>query len=467
MPAHWPAYTRARMIEAGAKIRDLRDRLSPCERDGFPVMKGHLPGLGHMPVLHWNAVDALRRAERELGPFVQVSFGFGQWRLLCLGAETFDLLRDRSLVSGGARDHLEYVLGNSLLTADGALHRHIRSAMSPTFSARGLSESTAAQVSLETVQRHARAFVEAGGGVVHAHMQAVALDVIFRIVGVDIDALEEWRAQYRRVLWGLIPLPFELPGSPRYFAFQATEWVNAGLRRLIRTASSEDGSSMLHALVRARDEDGHPLSEAELVANLRVLFLAGHETTATTLTFALAHVAERPDLLRRLIDEVAAAGGEPPRSIADAKRLPLCEAVFREAVRLYGPAWVIGRRLTEGMTIRGTWLPAGTLFSLCPLLWGRDSNVYSNPDVFEPDRWIGKPSTPTPYELSQFGGGPHFCLGYHLSWLESVQYLASLAAALSDRKKTLRLATAKVPRAVLFPATRPSPPARVEVVPAG
>lgn len=454
------------MAQASATIRDLRERLSPTEKDGFPVMKGYAPVVGHMPVLHWGAVEALRRAEREQGPFVQVSLGFGQWYLFCFGADTFDLLRDRSVAVSGARDRLNYIIAHSLLALDGAPHRHVRSAMNPTFSARGLSESTAARISLETVQRHARAFVEAGGGDVRTHMQGVTLDVIFRIVGVDIDALEEWRARYQRVLWGLIPVPFEAPGTPRYFAYRAREWVDAGLRRLIRRAASEDGTSVLHALVRARDEDGHPLSEDELVANLRVLFLAGHETTATTMTFALAHVAERPDLVRRLAAEVAAAGGEPPASIADARRLPLCEAVFREAVRLYGPAWMFSRRLTAGVTVRGTRIPEGTSIALCSLLWGRDPALYSTPDDFDPDRWLGKPSTPTPYELSQFGGGPHFCLGYHLSWLESVQYLASLVAALSSSGKTLRLSTPRVPRAVRFPLPRPSPPARVEVVPA-
>lgn len=453
------------MANTSATIRDLREKLSPSERDGFPVMRGYAPLVGHVPVLHFHAVEALRRAEREQGPFVQVSLGFGEWGLFCFGADMFDLLRDRSVIVSGSRDRLDYIIGRSLLTLDGAPHRHVRSAMNPTFSPRGLSESTAARVSLETVQRHARAFVQAGGGEVRKHMQAVTLDVIFRIVGVDIDALEEWRAQYQRVLWGMIPVPFEAPGTPRYFAFRATAWVDAGLRRLIRRAASEDGTSVLHALVRARDEDGHPLSEDELVANLRVLFLAGHETTATTMTFAVAHLAERPDLLRRLAAEVAAAGGEPPASIADAKRLPLCEAVFREAVRLYGPAWRLARKLTEDVTVRGTRIPAGTTIVLPAILWGRDPDLYTDPDRFDPDRWIGKPSAPTPYELSQFGGGPHFCLGYHLSWLESVQYLASLATALSTSGKALRLATPEVPRAVLFPLPRPSPPARVEVVP--
>jgi cytochrome P450 len=217
---------------------------------------------------------------------------------------------------------------------------------------------------------------------------------------------------------------------------------------------------MLHALVRARDEDGQPLSEDEMVANLRLLFLAGHETTATTMTFALAHLAERPDLVRRLMDEVRAAGA-PPLSLADTRKLPLCEGVFREAARLYGPGWFLARKPTEDLELRGVRIPAGTRIALCPLLWARDPEVYPDPDRFEPDRWIGKQSAPTPYELAQFGGGPHFCLGYHMTWLESVQYLAVLVTILSERRQRLRLAAARMPKIAYFPIMRPSPAAHV------
>lgn len=450
------------MAEMNTLVRDLREKWAPSQRAGFPVLKGHLPGLGHLPRLHWAAVETLRRAEREQGPFVQVNVGFGQWFLFCFGADMFELLKHKAMTVGGAREDLAYMIGRSLVAIDGALHRHIRSAMTPTFSARGIAESTVAEVSHETVRRHVQMFIGAGGGDVHAHMQNMTLDVIFRIVGVDIAALDDWRVQYRRAMWGFIPIPFEGPGMPRYFALRATEWIDGELRRLVRNAARADGKSMLHALVRARDEDGQPLSEDELVANLRLLFLAGHETTASTTAFAMIHLAERPDLVRRLAEEVAAAGGEPPLSIADAKKLPLCEGVFREAVRLYGPVWYLARQPTEDIEVRGTRIPAGTNMGLCTLLWARDPEVYPDPDRFDPERWIGKPSAPTPYELSQFGGGAHFCLGYHLAWLESVQYLAALAAALAGEGRRLRLAT-RAPKVVYYPLPRPSPAARVIV----
>jgi cytochrome P450 len=441
----------------------LEHLATPTHRDGFPVMAGMLPGVGHAITLYKDALGALRRAEREQGPLVQVSFGFGLWYLFCFGPDAFELFKHRSVGVQGSRASSAYLMGNSILTSDGPPHRRMRSAMNPTFSPRGLGESDAGRVAAETVRRHVDAFVGSGGGDVHAHMQTMALDVIFRIVGVDAASLADWRSHYRKVLWGLLPLPFEWPGTPRYFALRATEWINAEVRRLVLAARSEPGESLLHGLVRARSEDGQPLSDDDLVGNLRVLFVAGHETTATTMTWATLHLAQRPELVRRLQDEVAAAGGEPPLTFADAKKLPLCEQVFREAVRLYTPAWFLERRVTEDIHVHDTRIPAGTRIAVSPQLWGRDHALYPHPDAFDPDRWAGRSGSPTPMELSQFGGGAHFCIGYHLSWLQSVQYLASLAAALSASGKRLRLAAGRLPGTAYFPIAHPSPAARVVV----
>jgi cytochrome P450 family 117 subfamily A len=432
-------------------------------RDGFPVMPGLLPGVGHAVTLHRDAVGAFRRAEREQGMFVQVSLGFGQWYLFCFGAGAFDLLRHKSVGVAGARSALDFIVGRSLISLDGPHHRHVRSAMNPSFSVRGLAESDAETIVGETVLHHVRELVRGGEGDVLPRMQAMALDVIFRLVGVGGDGLAAFHAHYRRMLWGLVPLPFEWPGSPRYFALRATRWINDEVRRLIQKARNEPGESLLHALVHARDESGEPLSDDELVANLRLLFLAGHETTATTLTWATLHLAQRPDLVRRLQEEAAAAGSIPPLSLAAAKKLPLCEGVFREAVRLYAPAWFIERRVEEDITYQGRLLPAGTRIAVCPPLWARDPSLYPDPEAFEPDRWVGRAAGPTPIELSSFGGGAHFCLGYHLSWLESVMYIALLAKALGDAGKTLRLATSRKPVVVYFPMPRPSPSSKVAV----
>lgn len=303
-------------------------------------------------------------------------------------------------------------------------------------------------------------------------MRAMMLDVIFRIVGVDVPSLARFHDAYRRLFWGLIPVPFEWPGTPRYFALRAAAWINQELQAMVETARRETSgilngartpaaNSVLHSLVDSRSDDGQTLSDAELVDNLRVLFVAGHETTATTLTWATIHLAERPDLVERLAEEVETVGGGLPTSLADGKKLPLCEAVFRESTRLYTPAWFIERTVTEDIDLHGTLLVKGTRIGLCPLAWARDASIYENPTEFSPDRWLGRTLPPTPIELSAFGGGAHFCLGYHLAWLESLQYLVALVGRLTRSKKRLCLRNKSRPKVVFFPMPHPSPAAHV------
>jgi cytochrome P450 len=195
------------------------------------------------------------------------------------------------------------------------------------------------------------------------------------------------------------------------------------------------------------------------------LLIAGHETTAMVMAWATIELSRCSALWERLCDEVEAAGVEPampPSSLADAKRLPLCEAVFREAVRLHGPAWFLERRVQEDVEYRGHRIPRGTTIAACPPLWGRDPALYPDPDAFEPDRWLGRKAPLSPVELSQFGSGAHFCLGYHLAWLESVQFLAALAASTRRRGARLRLESPGPVTSRTFPA--PHPPKKTEIV---
>src|SRR5262249_18352594 len=113
--------------------KSLFNRLAtPMHRDGFPIMAGLLPGVGHAITLYKDAVGAFQRAEREQGPFVQVSFGFGQWYLFCFGLDMFELLKHKAVAVQGSRASVDYLMGNSVLTSDGPPHRRVRSAMNPT-----------------------------------------------------------------------------------------------------------------------------------------------------------------------------------------------------------------------------------------------------------------------------------------------------------------------------------------------
>lgn len=439
----------------------LERLLPPRERLGFPVMAGALPGLGHAIGLHLDVVGALRRARAALGPVFWVNLGFGNWYLFCASRASFELLKHPEVINAGSRASLEYILGRSLLASDGLEHRRVRAAMNPTFSPRGLAESGSGARIAEVVRATAARWRELPRVRVHRELGEMTLDVIFRVTGVGAQDLPLWRRRYSELLLGLIPIPWDLPGLPRRRALRAAAWINAEIRELVRRARQSGApEGITGALARATDEAGQPLSEAELVDNIRLLFLAGHETTASTTAWAVLETARgAPELWDRLVAE-AMAGPGVPTSLAEAKAFPFCEAVFRESTRLYGPAWFIERRTTAPIAYEGHTLPAGSILALPPAVWSRDPELYPDPDRFDPDRWLGR-GPPQPIDLNAFGGGAHFCLGYHLAWLEVVAFLVALGRELgpTGRRPTLDFQGALVQRSLPMP----HPPAAAAV----
>jgi cytochrome P450 len=230
-----------------------------------------------------------------------------------------------------------------------------------------------------------------------------------------------------------IALPENIPGSPAWFGNRARLWLNDRLRAMIaRVRRSGEEHGFLPALMNSRDDEGRALGDDELIDNLRLLFLAGHETSASTMAWMVAHLASDPEAWRRLREEALAAPGLPcsPRELRD---FPYAEGVFREALRLHPPVGNDARRVVDDLTLDGHLIPRGDTVSIPILLLSRDPDLYPEPDTFRPERWLGRTGGLTPNEMVQFGGGPHFCLGYHLAWMEVVQFAVAMARHLPAR----------------------------------
>jgi cytochrome P450 len=147
---------------------------------------------------------------------------------------------------------------------------------------------------------------------------------------------------------------------------------------------------------------------------------------------------------RRLREEALAAPGLP-RSPKELRQFPYAEAVFRETLRLHPPVFQDGRRATVDLEVAGTTIKAGTYLNIPILTLSREPDLYPDPDSFRPERWMDKKEPPTPIEMVQFAAGPHFCLGYHLAWMEIVDFAVALGRELPAGGPRLRGA---------FPASR-------------
>jgi cytochrome P450 len=406
---------------------------------GYPTFAGAFPLVGHMPAIAVDYLGLIRRAERELGSVFWLDVGFGKSTLHAMGPEAFGLFKNKVTTSTYLQDSFFEAFGISVIATDGPQHHHMRTAMNPPFLPRGLSSSQLGAVFAEMIERRVATWPERGELRILAETRELVLGLMFRMLGVPEAELSEWRRQYEEFTLLLVNVPLDWPGSPRRRGRRARSWLRERLLGFIRDARARsDAPGLLGMLVHARDEHGASLSDDELIDNLRLLVLAGHETSASTMAWMVAKLAEYPDVWDAMCAE-AMAVGTLPRTPKELRNFPHAEAVFRETLRLYPPVSNDARRAIAEFELGGRMVPVGTDVTIPIIHLSRQASLYERPDEFVPARWIGRGEAITPMEMVQFGAGPHFCLGYHVALMEGVQFAVAMALELGRRKLRPRL----------------------------
>jgi cytochrome P450 len=283
-------------------------------------------------------------------------------------------------------------------------------------------------------------------------MQAITLEIILRAVfGLEHGArLEELRGELRKLLdmltqpqMLLFPM---LMGPERLSRFGPFQRMTAQVDALIfeeiaerrRDPDLDERDDILSMLLQARHEDGSPMSDRELRDELLTLLVAGHETTANALAWAVERLIRHPDKLERLTEEVRAGENE------------YLDAVVTETLRLRPVISLVARRLTEPVQIGGWELPAGITVTPSIYLVHRRPDVYPNPERFEPERFLSNP--PGTYTWIPFGGGVRRCIGGSFAQFEMQVVLAELvrrrrlAPSRPEAEPNLRRAITETPR---------------------
>ena len=203
-----------------------------------------------------------------------------------------------------------------------------------------------------------------------------------------------------------------------------------------RESGGEDGGDLLSMLLHAQDEEsGRRMTDRQLRDECMTLFLAGHETTANTLSWAWFLLSGNPEAEVRLHEEVdrVLAGRLP--TLADLPALPYTERVVTEALRLYPPGWMLGREATEPLELGGYRVARGTTVFMPACVIHRDPRWYQAPEAFRPERWADGLMQRIPrYAYFPFGGGPRICIGNNFALMEAALVLATIA-----RRYRLRL----------------------------
>ncbi|MRH86339.1 cytochrome P450 [Nocardia sp. SYP-A9097] len=196
-----------------------------------------------------------------------------------------------------------------------------------------------------------------------------------------------------------------------------------------RTGGGHDGADMLAMLLETRYADGSAMNDVDLREQLRTLLVAGHETTATVLVWALYRLHREPSALARLRHELASAGTDlDPIELAE---LPYLDAVCQETLRLHPPVPIVLRRLTGDFELRGTPMVAGDTMGLSVHLLHSDPEVWTEPHRFRPERFLERRYSP--FEFAPFGGGHRRCIGAALADYELRIVLATLLGAVRLR----------------------------------
>jgi cytochrome P450 family 135 len=358
----------------------------------------------------------------------------------------------RLLHAGEANVVLLPVLGShSVLLLDEAAHMAQRKLMLPSFHGARMRgyEQTMAEVAQREIERW-----PAGERLsAWPTMQAITLEVIMRTVfGVTESdritrlgqALREalsWSTEPRRMaqLALLGPRRIAERGTLQRALQPADDLIFEEIRSRRDAPDLEQRDDVLSLLLQARHDDGSPMSDQELRDELMTLLVAGHETSATALSWALEALARHPAALNRLREEV------------DAGDDAYLDAVIQETLRLRPVIALVLRRLTEPMEIGGRLLPAGVNVAPCIYLMHRRPDIYPNPRAFRPERFLERP--PATYTWIPFGGGVRRCLGASFAQFEIKVVLRELVARL-DIRPARPHPERRVRRAIVFAPER-------------
>lgn len=420
--------------------------------DAFPMASGRLPLIGHVLRMMRDMPGLMRAAHEAHGDFFRVDMGFGTRVVVVANPVAYELLSNKRVSSDILNASAGPIVEGSLMGMDGRAHRRARKAMGGAFSRVGLRASEAGGL----IASETSALVERWSGAescaVVQDTRELALSIVFRLIGAPADALSDWSRRYFALLFG----GGRIPGPVAWRGKRAQRWLNGQLAEVVLRCRAEGKrDTLVGALAHGEDDEGQLLEVDELVPSLRLLVLAGHETSATSISWCLLELAEHPELWERLLDEVGRVERAPegPDELA---ALPFCVALVREIMRLYTPAPVVLRRTTEPIELGGQLVEEGCGLLIPLILLNRDPTVFPNPDAFLPDRWLASEPPSGPPQIAPFGGGPHTCLGLHLAQLEVVHVLVAVAKAMGAAGRRPSRRGRPRPSSTWFPLAHPA-----------
>ncbi len=378
------------------------------------------------------------RLFERYGPMFRVPLPLGHDLVMLAHPDAVEQVlrsRQKNYRKGSVYDGARLLLGNGLVTSEGELWRRQRALANPAFRPAKLEQyvSTMGTCTRELIASWTPL---AGPAPIDAQAEMTRLTLAITgrtLFGLDLSAQSERASRSfgaalaaigRRGPANLqVPLWVPTPGNLRFRrTLRELDDLVYDIIRRFRAGQAENGDqTLLGAYLDARDPDtGEAMSDRRLRDEVVTLYLAGHETTASLLTWALYWLARRPDIAERVTAEIDDHVVNDNPSADDLKALEYTARFVNEVLRLYPPAWTIARNAISEDIILGYRIPAGAIVMLSPYLAHRWEEIWPDPMRFDPDRFTPEAvRSRHPFAYFPFSLGPRICIGMQFSLLEA------------------------------------------------
>ena len=408
----------------------------------FHYIRGY-PLVGNLPDFTKDRLGLLQRLARagdvcamHFGPFPAILFNKPEHVHSILVEHAYDFDKGRAIHTLGRS-----VIGDGISSSEGDFHRHQRKLMSPPFQPRHIARY--AEIMGYYGEHIQQTWTDSTVIDVNQHMTNLTMSIIGKAL-FDADVFTETdelgaamtvvMAYFSHEVSTLLPLPYSWPTPRNRRTHTAMQVLRNRIQRFIdeRRNNPAERNDFLSILLQARDEDDKPMSNEQVMAECLTLFVAGHETTATALSWTWYLLCQHPEKYRQVQQEVdRVLQGRTP-TYDDLAHLPYCLQVFKEAMRLYPPAYIMSRQALHEVEIDGYRVPKGWVVLLAPYTLHRREDSFPEPEKFDPERFTPEREKQLPrYAYLPFGAGPRICLGLYFAMMEGHLLLATLAQRIS------------------------------------
>jgi cytochrome P450 len=343
---------------------------------------------------------------------------------------------------------MKILLGEGLITSEGAFHMRQRRIAAPAFHRQRIAAYADVMTERAALRReswHAGQTIDIGAEMMQLALEVVARTLFNTDVTSDVLAINHEVNVIMDLYNYLISLPLAeaylyapLPGLTRFRRARAR--LNAVVHRIIadhrsraRAGNTADSGDLLSMLMASRDEeagatDGNGMTDEQLRDEIITIFLAGYETVANALTWTWLLLAQNPEAEARFHAELNRVLSGRTATLDDFPQLRYTEMVFAESMRIYPPAWAMGRQSTAPIALGPYRFPAKTYFFFSQYVMQRDPEYFPDPLRFDPERFTPEAKAARPrFAYFPFGGGGRQCIGESFAWMEGVLLLATIA----------------------------------------